>query len=216
MKTAIIIAVLSFALISFWALWSWYLDHSVKQPSYALVASRPDYQIRRYQDLLVASVRVEHNSSQELNNAFRIIARFIFGNNTKKHQVAMTAPVVSREASSQLPMTSPVLTTRSDNQGFELVFIMPAEYTKDSLPEPLDKRIQVSVVKQLLVGVATFGWYPTKGRVQQHERDLQAALERDGYAIEGAPMLARYNPPFAFPLLMKNEVWIPVRDVHSS
>jgi len=45
-----------------------------------------------------------------LNNGFSIVAGYIFGGNTKKESISMTAPVVA--TSESISMTAPVIATK--------------------------------------------------------------------------------------------------------
>ena len=78
------------------------------------------------------------------NQAFGVLVAFISGRNSTRGKVAMTAPVVQEQASTKIQMTSPVVQESGAGSGRHVVaFVMPAEFTLDTLPTPSDPRIKV-------------------------------------------------------------------------
>ena len=60
-------------------------------PSYAVLAVREDFEVRRYQPHVVAETTVEGSFDAAGNEAFRRLAGFIFGKNDGGRAAAMTA-----------------------------------------------------------------------------------------------------------------------------
>jgi len=55
------------------------------------------YEIREYPSHIVAQTTVQGLYSESLRTGFSIVAEYIFGGNTKKESIAMTAPVVAQK-----------------------------------------------------------------------------------------------------------------------
>lgn len=85
--------------------------------------------------------------SEAGNAGFRRLAGYIFGGNRGDEKIAMTAPVAMAPYSGQrIAMTAPVDSARDGNGGWRIAFYMPAGYTLESLPQPLDPRVTLRVV----------------------------------------------------------------------
>jgi len=62
------------------------------------------------------------------------------------------------------------------------------------------------------VAAYRFGWYPTVGRIESHKKTFAALLARDGVRTHGVMIVARYNPPWVLPFLLRNELLIEVQE----
>lgn len=118
-----------------------------EQPVYAVVEQHGAVEIRRYEPRIVAETTVEGDVMDARNEGFRRIAGYIFGGNTTKASIAMTAPVVQaaapiKGASQTIAMTAPVVQAR-DAGGWRVQFVMPARYTMANLPAPNDARVRI-------------------------------------------------------------------------
>src|SRR5271169_2308563 len=80
-------------------------------------------------------------SDNPRNEAFRAIAGYIFGANKGRQKIDMTAPVEITSSGQKIAMTAPVEAQSSD-KGLVMRFFMPAEYSREQLPEPSDPRGQ--------------------------------------------------------------------------
>ena len=89
-------------------------------------------------------------------------------------------------------------------------FTMPATYTLDSLPEPIDARVHLRAEPPRRVAAYRYsgGW--STGRYEQKLKHLTDALARRGLVATGAPVWARYNPPITPWFLRRNEILVPV------
>ena len=74
------------------------------------------------------------------------MAGYIFGKNRGERKIAMTAPVTQTEGK-KIAMTAPVTQAASGEDGarWRIQFMMPAEYSLEALPEPLDPAIRFRV-----------------------------------------------------------------------
>ncbi|MDP2324141.1 MAG: heme-binding protein, partial [Gammaproteobacteria bacterium] len=101
-----------------WIAIGWLSVAGVAEPPYDVLSEQNGYEIRQYAPQLVAEVEVTGNFTEATNRGFRALADYIFGNNTASggdapdasESIAMTAPVIEREATSEaIAMTAPVI-----------------------------------------------------------------------------------------------------------
>ncbi|UCH89990.1 MAG: heme-binding protein [Thermoplasmata archaeon] len=169
----------------------------VKKVQYEVLDKIGDIEIRKYPELVLASVY-----GKDDNTAFRILFSYITGNNQSGKNIAMTAPVVS---SGQTEDASLVISSEDF-----FTFVMPADYDLDRLPEPRDKRIDIHVQQEKIFAVLRFSGRTTKQKVKQKENELLKLLSQNNYKMRGKPFLMRYNNPIMPGFLRTNEVGIEV------
>lgn len=169
-------------------------------------------EIRRYDSTVVAETLIEGGSYSEAGNAgFRRLASYIFGANRGDAKIAMAAPVAMAPDSGQrIAMSAPVDSARDSSGGWRIAFYMPAGYTLESLPQPLDPRVTLRVVPGRWVAALRFSGRGTEAQFAQHTAELLQALADAGMETLGAPWTARYNAPWVLPPLRRNEAMIEV------
>lgn len=203
----IFIGTLSLLLI--WTLGSYLVIRNIEQPRYEVIEKTSNYEIRQYAPYIVAETSVTGDYNQATNNGFRIIADYIFGNNTTKESIAMTTPVLEQK-SEKIAMTTPVINTMEDGESRSISFVLPSEYTLDTLPTPNNDQVKIRKVEAKKKAVLKFTWYATAARVENKKSELLSLLEQDGKAVIGEVQVARYNPPASMPLLLRNEIMVEI------
>lgn len=174
MKKMIYVLITLLALIVLWSLWG-FLSSNVEQADYTVVKKMNGYEIREYPEHIVAQTTVKGG----LNQGFGILAGYIFGGNTKKESISMTAPVVAQNESESISMTAPVLaTTEGDSQ--TISFGMPRSYTLETLPTPNDPRIKIVMIPAKKYAVMSFSWYRPEAKIKRMQEKLLSALTKDG------------------------------------
>ena len=83
------------------ALWGPIVSN-VEHPKYALIERSGDIEIRDYAPMIVAETEVTGERREAISKGFRIIADYIFGNNTAAQKMPMTAPVTQQAARQSL------------------------------------------------------------------------------------------------------------------
>ncbi len=121
--------------LGLWTIGSHIAVRSLEEPSYIVLEKRDGYEIRQYDSYIVAETEITSTYNQALNGGFSRIADYIFGNNTSKTSIAMTAPVLET-TSEKIAMTVPVTTTIGESQTRNVSFVLPSKYTLDTLPAP--------------------------------------------------------------------------------
>jgi hypothetical protein len=146
-----------------------------------------------------------------MNSGFSIVAGYIFGGNVKKENIAMTAPVVMQEKSSEkIAMTAPVVMSDTGNSR-TISFGMPKGYTLETLPTPTDPRVKLVEVQDKKFAVITFSGYRTNTRIEKMEEKLLSSLAKDKVEVIGVPSYAGYNAPGTPPWMTRNEVLVEVK-----
>jgi hypothetical protein len=204
-----------FVLLIIWALGSYLVVRNIEEPRFTVIQWQEGYTIGEYAPYIIAETEVIGTYGDASSDGFRIIADYIFGNNTTRTSIAMTAPVLENESqnstSEKIAMTVPVIDTENGENVRTVSFVLPSKYTIDTLPKPNNPQVTIRQVAAHKVAVLSFTWYPTAKRVAEKKSALQAMLERDGFEIDGEIQVARYNPPLSMPLMLRNEIIIPIK-----
>lgn len=212
MITTIIIIFLVCILL--WSAWGFF-GSNVELADYKVVKKLKDYEIREYPPHIVAQTRVQGSYEESMSAGFRIVAAYIFGGNTKKESIAMTAPVVAQKAghynsSESIAMTAPVVATvEGDSQ--LISFGMPHSYTLETLPTPNDSRVKIVMVPAKKYAVMRFSWYRSDLRIKLGQEKLLAALKRDNITALKNVAYAGYNAPWTPPWMIRNEVLVEIK-----
>ncbi len=207
MKTILIILVI----MVIWSIWG-YFGSKVEQSDYTVIEKKKDYEIRNYGAHIVAETTISGSTYRDaLNLGFSIIAGYIFGGNTKKEKIAMTAPVIEKIGSSEkISMTAPVI-VNIEGDTHIISFGMPRSYSMDILPTPNDSRVKLREVPAQKIAVLRFSWSRSGDRVQYMKNKLLDYLSRDKIETMGSPCYAGYNAPWTPPWMVRNEILIEIK-----
>ncbi len=189
------------------AVWS-QLVSNVEQPKYLLVQLQGDFEIRDYGPMIVAEAEVSGDQKEAINQGFRIIADYIFGNNISKKKVAMTAPVVQQQ-NEKIAMTAPVTQEGSAGQ-WKVRFIMPDSYTMDTLPKPNNDAVKLIELPGKRYAVVRFSGMAGGASLNDHADELSKFIAENKLNALSEPSFAFFNPPWTLPFLRRNEVMIEV------
>ena len=182
---------------------------AIEKAKYKVLEKEDDFEIRQYEPQIVAETYVEGNLEDVGNAGFRRLYAYISGDNEKKQSISMTAPVGQEVSSEKIPMTAPVTQEKKDDQ-WRITFLMPAEYSLETLPEPLDERVKLATVPgRLMAAVKYSGTWSEEG-YEENKTLLEEYIRRRGLTKAGSTVWARYDPPFMPWFLRRNEVLIPV------
>ena len=182
---------------------------AIEEPAYNVLVSEGNFELRRYAAYIVAETTVEGDFEAVGNEGFRRLVGYIGGKNRKKESISMTAPVSQKPASEKIAMTAPVSQT-GENGRWRITFTMPSAYTLDTLPTPDDDRVLLREEKEKTVAVIRYSGTWRKKRYADHAQKLMDWISTMGWTVDGAPIWARYNPPFTPWFMRRNEILIPV------
>lgn len=161
---------------------------------YTVVSSTKNYEIRDYPAYTVVSTQMGDKGA-----AWNTLWAYLMGAN---------------QDSQTLRPTSPICTTYTGELRF---------YLEGSAPEPLDPgqvyetdAVRLELIPAARLAVRRFTGFVTDGEVQLQKQALLAALELDDVELDvphGQPvghLVLEYNPPYAIPVVRRNELAVPV------
>ncbi len=185
---------------------------AIEEPKFEVVRNFDAFELRKYPPLLIAEVTVSGDRGEASSAGFRKIADFIFGNNTgvgKQSKIDMTVPVVVEPI--KIEMTAPVTIQASSNEkSWKVQFVMPSQFTLESLPKPNNEEVKIVVVPEKYYAVIKFSGFTGYESVAENTTYLKAWMARERLTAIGLPRLARYNPPWTLPFWRRNEIQIEV------
>jgi len=213
-KTMTYFLIILIASLIIWSVWG-FLGSRVEQTEYTVLQRMNGYEIREYPAHIVAQTLVNESQRNAMNSGFSIVAGYIFGGNTKKEKIAMTAPVVARnnedkKESEKIAMTAPVVAT-SDGDFQIISFSMPRSYSMETLPTPTDPRVKIVMVPFKKYAVMRYSWFNSDDRVKSMQQKLQMLLSRDKILSVGSFAYAGYNAPGTPPWMIRNEVLVEIQ-----
>ncbi len=189
----------------------------IEEPKYDVIAKHDEMEVRAYAPRILAETVVAGNFERAPSEGFRRIASFIFGNNQPGKKVAMTAPVEvipnsSGENSTKIAMTAPVTQQASAAGTWTITFTMPADYTMETLPKPVDDKVTLRKLPSTKYAALKFGGFNTRDNVDDAIGQLRRIAEAHGIPLRGEPVYARYNPPWTPWFWRRNEILIEIAD----
>jgi hypothetical protein len=180
----------------------------VEEPKFMLVEQSGAFELRDYPPLLVAEATVKGERAVAINQGFRVIADYIFGNNIAAEKVAMTAPV-TQQSSEAVAMTAPV-TQQAVGDSWTVRFVMPSQYTLDTLPKPKNDAVTLKQVEGQRMAVIRFSGAADDQLLKEKSEALMADITKRSLSATAAATYAFYDPPWTLGFLRRNEVMIPV------
>lgn len=186
---------------------------AIEEPEYRVVKEYEDFELRRYAAFLIAATEVQGEFDAAGNRGFRILFDYISGNNEQAEAIAMTAPVGQRAKGEKIAMTAPVSQVKADGSPnlYSISFVVPGEYTLETVPRPRDPRVRIQQVPSRLVAVRRYSGRWRIANYRENESFLLQAVANAGLQTVGEPEYARYNSPFRPWFMRRNEVMIEVR-----
>lgn len=206
---------------------------ATEEPKFELISKHDHIELRRYPAFIVAETFVDGDMDAASGKGFRAIADYIFGNNVavgsapdrKSVKIAMTAPVTMEPldtASQKIAMTAPVAMEPLPDAGqvgpvpqamqgakrWRVHFVMPSNYTLNTLPKPNNSAVQLREVPVKTWAVLSYSGFNTEAGIQQRTDELTAWLTAKAIKTTGNPQLARYNPPWTLPMFRRNEIML--------
>ncbi|MGE6245802.1 SOUL family heme-binding protein [Psychrobacter proteolyticus] len=191
---------------------------ATEEPKYTVLTQVDDFELRRYDEQLLAQTWVSGDQDSASREGFKVLADYIFGNNTApsgdSSKISMTAPVTmqadikeSDNKSQKIAMTAPVSMQQDDGK-WRVQFTMPSKYTLQTLPKPNNPNVEIIEVPAQTYGVIKFPGLVGSKKVANKTEELQSWMQTRKLTTIGQPELARYNPPWTLPFLRRNEVMI--------
>lgn len=165
---------------------------TVSEPTYKVLAQQEAIEEREYMPLIVAEVTTRGERDDAANAGFRLLADYIFGNNTSQQKLAMTAPVQQQAA--------------GGDGAWQVRFVMPAGYTMATLPKPNNPAVRLIERPAERFVVIRFSGTSSAANLGEHLAMLERYVQDKQLKVTGAPQYAFYNPPWTLPFLRRNEI----------
>jgi hypothetical protein len=186
-------------------------SHAIEEPDHEVIKSLGSgVELRRYAPYVVAEVVLGATAEEAGNQAFPILAGYIFGKNKGEKKFAMTAPVTQSAAPARMEMTAPVTQSAAPG-GMRVQFVLPKGVSLATAPEPTDPRVQLREEPASARAVIRYSGTWSQANYEEHLALLKSTLDNAGVATQGEPVLARYNAPFTPWFLRRNEIWLALR-----
>lgn len=183
-------------------------DDSYEMPSYKVLYTQGDIEIREYAPQLVAEVMVKGDRSSAANKGFRILADFIFGGNQPEASISMTAPVMQEVVLQEegQPSVKTVEAVDGDENSWRIRFMMPSKYTLSTIPTPNDARIAIRELAAYRAAAIRFTGLWTQSNLEEHAQELAEFVKMHRLKTIATAAYAFYNDPFTWPWSRRNEV----------
>jgi hypothetical protein len=162
-----------------------------EMPPHVVERAEGARELRRYGPHLVAEVTVAGDRSTAIGRGFSALAGYIFGGNATGARVAMTVPVAQ---------------TAAGEGRWTVRFMMPAAYSRSSLPAPRDPAIRLVEVPASLQVVERFSGLPRSADMEARAAALQGWAEAQGLRVLQGPHYYFYDAPMTLPWNRRNEV----------
>ena len=186
---------------------------ATEEAEFTLIHKENNLEIREYSPRIIAQVRVSGNFNDSSSAGFKSLADYIFGNNVindKSQKIAMTAPVVAEPTSEKITMTAPVL-AEGKNSEWLISFVMPKEYSMESLPKPNNSAVVLIERPKEKYAVVVFSGLVRESSYNEKATLLNELVKIQGLSSVGSLLIARYNPPWTLPFFRRNELMVKVR-----
>jgi len=155
-----------------------------EEPGFTIVLETESYEIRFYDQRLVVQAVSENE-----DNTFMKLFRYISGSNSQSQKIAMTVPV----------------TQFSENSNSYMQFYLPETFNEETAPIPEDDSLQIQTIESGYFAAIRYSGRPNERNFLRHAELLKNALIGGGVTIIGPPIMATYNGPFTLPMLRRNE-----------
>ena len=186
---------------------------ATEEAKYSLIEKDGAFEVRAYDSKIIAEVMVEGQMSDATSAGFRLLADYIFGNNTapsgNSEKISMTAPVTMENRSEKIAMTTPVA-IQSEQKGWRVWFVMPSHFTLTTLPKPNNPLVVIKPIAAKRYAVVRFSGWVDDEKMRAKLKELSTCLAAKKLTSKAQPELARYNPPWTLPFLRRNEVMLEI------
>ena len=182
---------------------------AIEEANYTVVEKADNFEIRDYAPHTLAETVVTGSLEDAGNKAFNRLFEYISGNNQSSAKVAMTAPVSQEPSGEKIDMTAPV-GQQAAGERWVVSFMMPASYTLETLPKPMDPAVTLRAVPARRMAAIRYSGFWSEEGYLRNKAALESWIEKKGYKAIAEPVWARYNAPFSLWFLRRNEVLISI------
>lgn len=181
---------------------------NAEQPEYKLVKTNGNIEIRDYPPMILAEVEVSGERKEAIKEGFKILADYIFGNNTSIQKNDITQST-AKEVNEKISMTAPVMQQKHKDT-WKVRFIMPKMFSMETLPRPNSEMIQLIPVQSKRFAAIRFSGIASEGNIECYTNELKDYISAENLEAIGGVILAFYNPPWTLPFFRRNEIMIEI------
>ncbi len=164
--------------------------------TYQVISSNEEVEIRQYEPIIVGWVNIKREHEDVVNKGFPILFKYISGNNSTEQKLEMTAPVLQE----------------GNGEKWRLGFIIPAQYTIETVPKPNDDRLKIELIPSKKLISLKFSGGNTNRNMNRHQEILAEYIEANNIKTVGNFTFAYYDAPWTLPFLRHNEVLIEIEN----
>ena len=181
---------------------------AIESPRYQTVHKDNKFEIRAYEEYILAEVEINGDFSSALQKGFRVLADYIFGGNTSKAYIKMAVTVPQQAAvTEKIEMTAPVTSSPvEEGKKYIIAFTMPSKYTLEALPDPANKTMSFGKVAKHRNAALRFSGNLKSKLAMRRAKELESWLNENKYSKKSSLLFAQYNPPWIPGIFRRNEV----------
>ena len=179
---------------------------ATEEPVFTLFMKEGNFEIRDYAPVIVAETTLTGSPERARNAGFQPLADYIFAKDREGPTIAMTAPV-TQAPREQIAMTAPV-TQSSAGDSWTISFTMPASYTMETLPTPVNPNVRLVPQAARRMAVVRFSGTGSADSMEEVRLELLNRVKALGLLTVGEPVFAFYDPPWTMPFFRRKEVMV--------
>lgn len=186
---------------------------ATEEPEFTLISQENAIEVREYKPKIIARVEVEGDFDDASSKGFKLLADYIFGNNLlngESQKISMTAPVEMTPLAEDIVMTSTIMKSEA-NHKWQVNFVMPKEYTLDSLPRPNNELVKIIEIPKEKYAVIVFSGLVRDSSYTEKAQLLNDFIMTNNMTQLEAIKIARYNPPWTLPFFRRNELMAKIK-----
>ena len=185
---------------------------ATEEPKFTVLLQEGSLEIREYEPRIIAHVKTTGDFDDASSKGFKMLADFIFGNNTINNtskKISMTAPVSASLSSKKISMTAPVI-AENNNHEWSIAFVMPQEFTIETLPVPNNQDIKITALPKEKFAVIVFSGLVRESSYNKKVNLLNEFIKKKKLTPLSSIQIARYNPPWTLPFFRRNELMVKI------
>ena len=174
--------------------WKWLRERANETPAYETLVADGAFELRGYPALLAAETVQPGKRDRSMGNGLGLLADYFFAETRGGEEIAMTTPVIA---------------VGESGGGWRVRLIIPAIWTRETLPEP-GAGIAIMDLPPRRMAVVRFAGRGDDALLAEKEAQLRDWILAQGRTAAGEAEHCFYNSPFMPGRLRHNEVMIAV------
>ena len=150
-----------------------------EQPDYTVIKKDNEFEIRQYTNFLTATVETEGERDDAIGKGFRILFKYISGENKNKESISMTVPVMQKS---------------TGNNKWNVSFVVPKKFNLQNVPQPDNQSVKIINNPNLKVIVITFSGLFSNENIKENEAKIRNYIKEKGLKIEEPAIYAKKVP----------------------